>query len=329
MYTLYPPAFFHFYTQCDSATPTTVAPVSVIASSSKPILSTVPSQSPALTLPPLKQKTVIVKSKVPPPVPPRGSPKDRRVKKPDASPKGTPPSSGSYIKNHLNDKFLACPTFKQRTKRTLNPPLFGERRSPSCVEDWLAINDFGVPQLDDLLHASSNNNNNKNILPTKQIPLKTNILKRENSFSNSSIDVRSIIARFSIRHPNVTDEKKPETDLTASLKTVPSVKAEIAKLNKNDQKTLKNPIIIKNAKLKSNQSEANQNLKAVNQRSSVLNSLKPIQRKKRPAPRAEDIYRSSQEKQQIIKEMSTVEIRSSDDNYDSVIENFSLEGEFV
>ncbi|XP_037043534.1 phosphatidylinositol 4-phosphate 5-kinase type-1 alpha isoform X3 [Bradysia coprophila] len=76
------------------ATPTTAAPSTISVVPSKPIVTTAPSQtSPAITLPPLKQKTAIVKSKVPPPVPPRGSPKERRTHKTGTSPRATPPGT--------------------------------------------------------------------------------------------------------------------------------------------------------------------------------------------------------------------------------------------
>ncbi|XP_055321416.1 phosphatidylinositol 4-phosphate 5-kinase type-1 beta-like isoform X5 [Sitodiplosis mosellana] len=91
-------------------TPVTVASSSSQSSSlAKPIQTTAPSsvsqqqsrqQPVSQMIPPLKQKTGIIKSKVPPPVPPRGSPRvDRRTsassqKSAGASPRATP-SSGT------------------------------------------------------------------------------------------------------------------------------------------------------------------------------------------------------------------------------------------
>lgn len=61
----------------------------------------------------------------------------------------------------------------------------------------------------------------------------------------------------------------------------------------------------------------------------MLATLKPARRKKRQAPRAEDIYTNAKEKQQIIQSLSNMDIRNFDDNFDVVIDSFSLEGEFV
>lgn len=62
------------------ATPTSVGPsmFATVPATSKPVVTTAPSNLPPNNLPPLKHKTAIVKQKVPPPVPPRGSPRAKR-----------------------------------------------------------------------------------------------------------------------------------------------------------------------------------------------------------------------------------------------------------
>lgn len=176
------------------------------------------------SIPPLKQKTGIVKSKVPPPVPPRGSPRDRRdtggSQKITASAHGTPSISGSL--NYLNDKFFDCvrpnpnnlckltpvrlharsPTTQNRS--ALSPaPIFGDRRSPTCVRDWLEVNDFSASNYEQSIIEC------REMLPVdtmpfnvarKPIPFKTAILQRENSFrasNNSGSSVRLMVKNYS------------------------------------------------------------------------------------------------------------------------------------
>lgn len=180
-------------------------------------------KSSASSIPPLKQKTGIVKSKVPPPVPPRGSPRDRRESSGAGgglgSAHGTPSISGSF--NYLNDKYFdsirpnpnnSCKLtpiklLHSRRESTVSvtspPPIFGDRRSPTCVRDWLEVNDFNA------------SNYERNILernelavpvecismkPLKSSLIRTAILRRENSFrmSNSSgSSVRMMVKNYS------------------------------------------------------------------------------------------------------------------------------------
>lgn len=337
---------------------------SILASSSnKPIITTAPSQSPALTLPPLKQKTAIVKSKIPPPVPPRGSPKDRRTKKSDcSSPKGTPSSAGRY--NYLNDKYFAC-TLNNSTTTTVgdvaiankcnnnravsaispsDQPRFGEKRSPNCVKDWLEINDFHIPLTNDL---------NTNILPGP----------KSNGKTQSSIRVKSMVEHFS--HQNLANESFPVVRLPKSKQNLP------AAAEKNDSKyipiqnrktnsiynaSVRNEIddlkrkghvsqlLLSSDNISSLYSDSNQNgseqinVKSVAAASAtidgghILNTLKPnrVRRKKRIAPRiVENVNSKAREKCEIIQAMSNVELRFTDENYNRILDNFSLEGEFV
>lgn len=367
--------------------------------------------SAASTLPLLKQKTGIIKSKVPPPVPPRGSPKDRRGhhhhhsnRASGSSPKGTT-SSGSY--NYLNDKYFACtqsttsrrPSQSQSTNNfdkhrfTIltsadDPvPVFGDRRSPSCVEDWLEINDFNLSPPDQSPKRAS-------VTQTKKpISITTKFLQREYSFRSSaaSSSVRSIVKSFS---DSLTNEKSsgnkifPKKVIGKSVDNLVINNKATAKIGKSldNITTTTNPIIEKNSNQNFNSIKSNFERKSVVYASnddthkdeianlkkysnvsklvtaysgshhhtpvkpkitsivkkdlspiksekeiskSVLTNLKPARRKKRQAPRAEDIYCNAKEKQHIISTLSNVDIRSSDENYDTVIDSFSLEGEFV
>lgn len=173
------------------------------------------------SIPPLKQKTGIVKSKVPPPVPPRGSPRDRRdtggSQKITASAHGTPSISGSL--NYLNDKFFDYVRPNPNNSCKLTPiklhskspmhrlsvspqPIFGDRRSPTCVRDWLEVNDFNASNYDpSVLECKESppveSMTNKS---RKPLPIKTSHLQRENSFrasNNSGSSVQLMIKNYS------------------------------------------------------------------------------------------------------------------------------------
>lgn len=359
------------YSHVQAVNPTTVAPSPVAVMPSKPIVTTAPSQQqhPSGTLPPLKQKTGIVKSKVPPPVPPRGSPKDRRGHR-GASPKGTP-SSGSY--NHLNDKYFAACARKSSNnydKQRFDwlatngsdekPPSFGDRRSPSCVEDWLELNNFDVlpPAIDSPRKAIAEHK--------RPISFTTKFLQRERSFhsierSSSSSSVQSMVKSYS--KPNNTVIVKPlgcvrptAINVKSSLENIRrhletrrtsspnAMSQEIDDLRRNSnvsklllsygkQEYIQNKIEvlpkITSAVKKHSPAppipKTSKNVAAKN----VLASLRPARRKKRLAPRAEDIYCNSKEKQKILISLSNIELRSTDENFDTFIDSFSLEGEFV
>lgn len=374
---------FHLITSASAVNPTTVAPSPVAAMPSKPIVTTAPSQqqhhhqqqNPSGTLPPLKQKTGIVKSKVPPPVPPRGSPKDRRGHR-GASPKGTP-SSGSY--NHLNDKYFdACDrkssNYYDKHRFTMltndsdeKPPTFGDRRSPSCVEDWLELNNFDV--LPPVMPVDSPP---KIITEHKRpISITTKFLQRERSFhsigrsSSSSASVQSMnnsyakptqltlpnnsvaIKSLGCVRPTAINVKSSLENIRRHLETrrtssPNAMTQEIADLrrNSNVSKLLSNygkqENIQKKIEIRPKITLAIKKHSAApplpfnnDPAKNVLASLRPARRKKRLAPRAEDIYCNSKEKQKILISLSNIELRSTDENYDTVIDSFSLEGEFV
>lgn len=127
-------------------------------------------------IPPLKQKTGIVKSKVPPPVPPRGSPRvDRRTStgsQKSAQLHGFSPRNMSPgTRNYLNDKYFdtvqpntnnmcrltPLKLYNMTRRRASAPqPIFGMRRSPTCVYDWLAINDFAASDFDEHVLLNAN-----------------------------------------------------------------------------------------------------------------------------------------------------------------------------
>lgn len=195
--------------------------VSIPAKSQATAVPTATFQGLRSSIPPLKQKTGIVKSKVPPPVPPRGSPRDRRdtggSQKITASAHGTPSISGSL--NYLNDKFFdyvrpnpnnSCKLtpIKLHSKsptqnRSVSPqPIFGDRRSPTCVRDWLEVNDFSASNYDQRIFefAEPCVVECMTSRPRRPIPIKTSVLQRENSFrasNNSGSSVRLMVKNYS------------------------------------------------------------------------------------------------------------------------------------
>lgn len=201
-------------------TPVTAAPSS-IPTPAKSIVTTAPStQGPPISassnIPPLRHRSIkSERSKVPPPVPPRGSPRAGGSHKSGISPRGTPPSSGSL--NYLNDKYFdfirpnsnnlcKIPTqnlHPARSRSVTPQPIFGKRRSPTCVQDWLEVNDFNASDYDEQILELKSTQPVQNITfkAKKPLPIKMAILQRENSFksltrSNNS-SVRSIVQTFS------------------------------------------------------------------------------------------------------------------------------------
>lgn len=164
-------------------------------------------------IPPLKQKTGIIKSKVPPPVPPRGSPRvDRRAsggshKSAVPSPRGATPSSGEQ--NYLNDKYFntiqpnpnnMCrlspqKLYKKDSERVSSSPsspsctpIFRDR-SPTCVRDWLEVNDFAASNYDESVLQFKITESQKcvTIKPRKPLPIRTAHLQRQSSFRALSL----------------------------------------------------------------------------------------------------------------------------------------------
>lgn len=198
----------------------------------KPIVTTAPSSVQQNThpisqaIPPLKQKTGIVKSKVPPPVPPRGSPRyDRRTS--TGSQKSSqvhgisPRNMSPGTRNYLNDKYFdtiqpnpnnlcrltPLKLYNLKKRRASAPlPIFGFRRSPTCVQDWLQINDFAASDYDETVVQTKELDTSPPPLiarppPARPITIKTAHLQKQDSFRNSSycsdISVRSLVERYS------------------------------------------------------------------------------------------------------------------------------------
>lgn len=286
-------------------------------------------------MPALKQKTGIVKSKVPPPVPPRGSPKDRRGQQQQqqqhrgASPKGTPPS-GRYNKNHLNDKYFdACgnlrryhrqsPTIVNDDNNNNNDedrPTFGPSRSPSCVEDWLEINNFDVlPQPEESSSVTNQNNNNPSPPPLLR-PSPLNVKSTLDHIKRQLEIRRDSAANIVPCESYEITELRRSSKVTQLLSTYAEASCPIiTSVVKKPAPPPPLPPPTIHADMVKNKA--------------VLASLRPARRKKRPAPRAEDIYCNAKEKQNIMTALSCIELHSNDDTYDRVIDSFSLEGEFV
>lgn len=263
----------------------------------------------------------------------------------------------------MNDKYFACTARGSHTHpNTLDKdeyvPVFGERRSPSCVEDWLEINDFEcVPvPIDNPMIPKNPVHLTKNTLT-----IQTRFLQRENSFrssgGSSGRTVKSIIESFSksnqvepsdarkiFNNPSVVLSKPVDIQVPKQLTNIvqnkPSKLSRSAFVSVPTRKTSprenvklfseKKPLLVAprvTSTIPKIYSSSTEILPVTPP--FVLASLKPARRKKRQAPRAEDIYTNSKEKQQIMQALSNIDIRSSDDNYDVVIDSFSLEGEFV
>lgn len=186
-------------------------------------------------IPPLKQKTGIIKSKVPPPVPPRGSPRvDRRAsggshKSAGPSPRGATPSSGEQ--NYLNDKYFntiqpnpnnMCrlspqKLYKKDSERVSSPsspsrtPIFRDR-SPTCVRDWLEVNDFAASDYDESVLQFKITEPQKcvTIKPRKPLPIRTAHLQRQSSFRalslGSDTSVRYKIEKYVEQNEMLTNQ---------------------------------------------------------------------------------------------------------------------------
>lgn len=180
-------------------------------------------------IPPLKQKTGIIKSKVPPPVPPRGSPRvDRRAsggggsyKSAGPSPRGATPSSGEQ--NYLNDKYFNTIQPNPNNMCRLSPqklyskkdgervpssssqpspsrtPIFRDR-SPTCVRDWLEVNDFAASDYDEsvLQLKITEPQPFVTIKPCKPLPIRTAHLQRQSSFRTLSLGSGDTSVRYKI-----------------------------------------------------------------------------------------------------------------------------------
>lgn len=243
-----------------------ISPVSTKPLKQPPTATKTSSVHHASVLPHLKQKTGIVKSKVPPPVPPRGSPKDRRGGKQqhlsgggsnaarfkmgtESSAIRDDKNAGSHhvttSSGYLRPPFVAADGADNddcvEAVDYYTPdgveivPKFGERRSPSCVDDWLELNH---------LH---------NVQTTQQIRIQTKCLQREISFPaiKPQMTVPSMIQSFSsptirlnangsaIAAPNIgTSQNCVELE---NLRKSSSVSNLLATTFKNERKTIYTP----------------------------------------------------------------------------------------
>lgn len=191
------------------------------------------------TIPPLKHKTgIITKSKVPPPVPPRGSPHVDRRKSAGPSPRGATPSSGDD-QNYLNDKYFntiqpnpnnICRLSPQKLykiddARVSSPspssssrtPIFRDR-SPTCVRDWLEVNDFAASDYDENVLQFKITEPQKciTIKPRKPLPFRTAHLQRQSSFRAFSHDSDTSV-RYKIENYCKKNETLANNQKTAAL----------------------------------------------------------------------------------------------------------------
>lgn len=167
-------------------------------------------------------------------MPPRGSPRvDRRTSagshKSAASPRATP-SSGSP--NYLNDKYFdtiqpnpnnLCRLTPQKLHKKNEPvspprtPIFRDR-SPTCVRDWLEVNDFAASDYDEnvLQFKISEPTKCVTIKPRKPLPIRTAILQRQSSFRafsySSDSSVRYKVEKYAEQGDAVDTKIAPNND---------------------------------------------------------------------------------------------------------------------
>lgn len=314
-------------------------------------------------MPPLKQKSNIVKAKVPPPVPPRGSPNARRGQ----THKGSSASIGSRGTQGKNNKILVGKysdgpinqideAIKARYGKTkLNnqslgqTPVFGDRKSPTNVKDWLELNDFacvepevGVKKIGVLKNFQCDVS--IGLSPKKPIILQTETLKRENSFKalsqNSPSSVQSIVNNFEnvrvTKRVKVMRKDFPKTERVQSFSDECPGNNNVANIKKSLEEKLRSKIGDELPYFKSKIFPMNDKPKItsvvrknspirddnISRENNILKSLKPVARKKN--------YKDAKTKSELIREMSGLEILK--DNKNSVTlwdDSFSLEGEFV
>lgn len=294
------------------------------------------------TIPPLKQKTGIVKSKVPPPVPPRGSPRvDRRTST------GSQKSSQMYgisprnmspgTPNYLNDKYFDVIQPNSNNMCRLTPlnlhklserrasaptPIFGLRRSPTCVHDWLQINDFAASDFDEYILQSHELETVDNAIAkakpnNRPIAFRTGHLQKQSSFRNSSyggdISVRSMVERYS--------KKSHKNDVEMKIKHPPA----IAETNEN---CIRKNIVsdrVKAYRLDSTKPSVNQLIPSI-QITSAERGILNVLKRKRHIRSCDSIHESNVKKNEILRTHSNLK-RSN--GKETIVDAFSLDGEFV
>lgn len=325
-------------------------------------------------MPPLKQKSNIVKAKVPPPVPPRGSPNARRGQTHKGGPSGSSASIGSRGTQGKNikivvDRYSDGPinqideAIKARYGKTkLNnqnlgqTPVFGDRKSPTNVKDWLELNDFdcvepevGVKKIGVLKNFQCDVS--IGLSPKKPIILQTESLRRENSFKalsqNSPSSVRSMVKTFE----KIEKKFEPKVRVTKRVKVMSKDFPKIERIQSFDDECPGNNNVanIKKSledKLRSKIGDELPYFKSkvfpmdkpkitsvvrkpspsrvgnISRENQILKSLKPVERKKKFK---DDLIT----KKELLQEMSGLEILKDNQNGVTLWDSFSLEGEFV
>lgn len=188
------------------------------------------------------------------------------------------------------------------TNKRRDVPTFGERRSPSNVNDWLELNDFNVE------NSVDNNKTCNGIRPQNSIiHIRTEYLQRQNSFKSisqsSGSSVRMMAGKFNCVQNDFNAALEPASELSA-LKDIVKNRVESFKKDFDSHKYI--------------------NDKYYNRREfPEKNCVKTL---KRNFEKTESV-----KKFELIEKMSIVDNFKNIDSdvYKSMISSFSLEGEFV
>lgn len=154
-------------------------------SATQPNTSTVSPASPSVSLPPLKKRTVVVKQSVPPPVPPRGSPRSKS-------------KSNRYATRPTSSTSSTIIASKQLQKLSKLEPSGSQK-----VKEWLkTVRDGSFEHGDD------------DLKPVPSVASQTKILSNSNSNSQENSDeafqfksVRAIIENFARLEPDCSPKK--------------------------------------------------------------------------------------------------------------------------
>lgn len=235
-------------------------------------------------------------------------------------------------------------------------PVFGDRKSPTNVKDWLELNDFGCVEPEvgvQKIGVLKNFQCDVSIVlsPKKTIILQTESLKRENSFKalsqNSPSSVRSIVQNFEKKENKFVPKVRVTKRVKVMCKDLPKIERiqsfddecpgnnNVANIKKSLEDKLRSKISDELPYFKSkvfpmdkpkitsvvrkNSPRRDGNISRDNQ---ILKSLKPVERKKKCK---DDLIT----KRELIQEMSGLEILKDNQNGVTLWDSFSLEGEFV
>lgn len=279
-------------------------------------------------LPPLKQKSNIVKQKVPPPVPPRGSPKVRR-----GGGNNTTSSSSSSKHNSgtLNEQMLIEPTTK--------------------VEVWLKENNFVIPKTTVIKGRCNNNNNNLIGLAPPKNPianLKYEFLQRDINLNEChSFNVQNVAKNYSSTQTLSWNEidtnnkkDKPFIEITNTLTSRIEKFNKTATIGGDDYKSkeitsqfmkekdkLTEKSLVRSLRKKFEKIENGENF--VNHRKMIKDDSTSFYGCfKRSEDNLSDIEREMR-KREIIGKLSNYDLKKGDANYDYIMNAFNLEGVFV